>query len=741
MIRVDFDPKNEEHIRELERVFSETDAAEFLSGCERLFVRYILPAGVADNLVTIGLNHSDVRAWGVAGLFLEAYAHDSRVFQSVASKVGKLPNPFSIVEYMRNRPERMLNQHAVGLLRDMLNGHQRSEREITRAKLEAQIGERGVVRVIAPRAIVKVDLERLAQTLPAQTIRVATPHRRVQSNVAAISDHTVRNRFDIGSIEKFSNSKVFDEANGIAVSIAELFKAPEGEDGLQEAVRIIIRDRIIEGLLLLQLVEEPEADNEAPLPVAFWDKNFARLYAKCFNLDVMCVSQFGVEMVQPQDFDEDGFSRLCFEPGKIAGYSPTMSQSGLKGAFVVHGGVRDRNVWLNLRPLLQEITQHMPVLLEPDGIGEDVYLKDFSQFEQMPNLKAVCAKEADAQSHPHLLPIREEFDAAWRAYCEGQLEVLQEDTSAGKNLFVALSVAPTIRRLVTHFAEIYRHWDEGIATSRGVLVMHGRRPAAMALVALAKKYNKPTFELQPAFISTSGNYVTPQVDTVFAYDRRSAATYQKLGVDEKKVVEVGSPRIGAYLSTVSDVPVDEARRQAFGVNSKSKNRYVIFAGQPVPDEYAYKVFEETARGLSALDENWHLVLRVHPREDAERIRNYIKIATNAGLPRSRLISGVGDAMELKAADAVITYYSLVGLEAVALEIPVISVRPGKDIEPPFDLCDIGAMGQAFSAKEVSDLLLKAVSKKNKRDALQVSQEKSSEKICEIILKSVGDVRV
>lgn len=157
------------------------------------------------------------------------------------------------------------------------------------------------------------------------------------------------------------------------------------------------------------------------------------------------------------------------------------------------------------------------------------------------------------------------------------------------------------------------------------------------------------------------------------------------GIDARRVAVVGDPRAnGARL-----VPLDRLRRDVrldFGLAENaplvvvvSKYASVLFSA--AEKAAFYRTVIDAVRHLDAVP----VVVKAHPNENLELLRDQL---LTWGWPDARLTQSYDIHRLFRAADAAIMVTSMAGIEAMAMDCPVVAVQTrGKDFEgkymPPY----------------------------------------------------------
>jgi CDP-glycerol glycerophosphotransferase (TagB/SpsB family) len=225
------------------------------------------------------------------------------------------------------------------------------------------------------------------------------------------------------------------------------------------------------------------------------------------------------------------------------------------------------------------------------------------------------------------------------------------------------------------------------------------------------------------------------------------------GVPEEKLVVTGMPQFDKYYGYGRDV--SGARRnicRRFGFDERKA--LVLFAAQHFNDEKrlsgyqytaceTYTLLKELAAAAGSADIN--LIIKMHPASyEAESF--YSDIMESFGLRNYAVTKHEGTDELVLAADAVITPWSTVGLEALLMDKFLVTVNlTGTPDRMPY--AEEGAAKGVYSQKELKDIFLRierdkggAVDwqalKKFKNDYNARGERTASENCAQLILSSV-----
>ncbi|MDP3938292.1 MAG: CDP-glycerol glycerophosphotransferase family protein [Deltaproteobacteria bacterium] len=242
------------------------------------------------------------------------------------------------------------------------------------------------------------------------------------------------------------------------------------------------------------------------------------------------------------------------------------------------------------------------------------------------------------------------------------------------------------------------------AASLGLHRLFDAHPATMLVTASdtsfwgrcatleANRRGIPSLTLQHGMMVGDMGY-TPVVSTKFAaWGDASARWLQARGVPAEKIEVTGAPRLDAIVNR-KPIPRETIATQ-LRINPAA--RWIVLATNPITFARNAAMVGVARDGLRSWGEQAVLIVKLHPSEDAAPYRALIAWSDNAAVVRH----GEVDLYDLlAAADAVLTFHSSVGLEAMMLERPVVSLEAFGE-ENPLPYAREGAAVSARSAAEL-----------------------------------------
>lgn len=292
-------------------------------------------------------------------------------------------------------------------------------------------------------------------------------------------------------------------------------------------------------------------------------------------------------------------------------------------------------------------------------------------------------------------------------------------------------LTPTLGRIITTASDLMTYFASLVATARAVVLLPARSMESQILLRLAAKLGIQTIEVQSGTIAPNPRFIPPTADWVLAMEEFSRDVYCDFhGRDPGSVEIVGSPKIDAMVEPLRGVSRLEARRRNDLAESA---RIVLFATQPLGLTRASQVMEMVTAAVNGLP-GAHLVVKLHPNEGVEYEHAYREVARQIGLRRFRIERDAATNELVVAADAVITVYSTVGLEAFVLARPVVVANPFGE-RPAYDLRSLGVAEEAADEATLRQMLEAAFSGRLRPDGaanLRLRDGRSLDRIVEFV---------
>ena len=216
--------------------------------------------------------------------------------------------------------------------------------------------------------------------------------------------------------------------------------------------------------------------------------------------------------------------------------------------------------------------------------------------------------------------------------------------------------------------------------------------------------------VQNAFVSGSARYTKPETDRLLTIDAWSSDVIaSKFGVDPATMEVVGSARyahLPALRGTTPEGPHGKAEWLARHGFSEDAHLFA-FAAQPSAHSGGALAFLEAMEREFGTDTTAAFAIRLHPKEFPDVVEA-IK-AKLADTPLQAALDRRPIEPFLLSADAVVTEFSNVGLEAGILRKPLLILKlPGSPAFPPLDKFAIGRTVESYTdaASALRDLMEK-----------------------------------
>jgi hypothetical protein len=253
----------------------------------------------------------------------------------------------------------------------------------------------------------------------------------------------------------------------------------------------------------------------------------------------------------------------------------------------------------------------------------------------------------------------------------------------------------------------------------------------------------PSFTLQHGMMVGEAGYV-PVISTRFAaWGEGSARWLRARGVPAEKIVVTGAPRLDIIVNGAR--APREAVARALGVDPS--RRWVTLATNPIVFARNAALLTTARQGVRAWDERALLLVKPHPSEDIALYR-----AAIGDDPRVLPVPhGSADLYDLLArSDAVLTFHSSVGLEAMLLDRAVVSLEAFGE-ENPLPYARVGAAAAARTPEELARALRedvppgtnaearRAARQRFVRDNLFAADGKSAERVADLVRTHADEV--
>jgi hypothetical protein len=675
---------------------------------EYLYAHYKLEDAAGCKLVKAAFEYENLAGYKAVSLYLEAFGvHGVRSASAIIFLKNRKAEAV-VSTYLSNRPLELRNQPIAVMFQPKTRKNIKPE---MLAAVPENIGCIFVSSSAEAKALVALAKEPALERCP-----VVFESKQLEARFGRKIHPDVwggLKKSNLDKIDPTADARIFEVAENIAENISTSFVGEE----LQPSIRILLRDVLADIARAGVGMERALADKKSEAGIVFLGEADDCLLLHNDSLRRVYVYDLDIGVSLPRA--RDPIDIIQSLPVSYQAAFPAIPKRDFSNTVIVQGRTQDHQVSPNIEPVIEEVAKTFDVVYQNgqivppalpsaiDGNAEDKIVRVYDEF-------------AIIYSHAHSSYLMNEFDAAVDKCLTSLL------TQANEEFLQVFTIQRAFRRMKQKlFAYLLAlsSWDSALSKVSAVLVCQGRRPDALTLTTLAKRHNVPSFELQAGTISPFGNYVPPLADLVLVNDPFSSKVYnERLQVSNDRLVEVGSPRLDDDLACARELDASAARKVCFGDTLSEDSKIFVFATQPVPIDLAKAVFRSVAEAMSLSDHNWKLLLRLHPRETEEHLSMYSGLLRSYGVDPARVLQSGQDAIELMAADVIGTYYSTIGLEALALGRPVICVSPGADFALPFDLTLLGADGPVWTGRDLSERLVTAGSSAKKVDMILARAE-------------------
>jgi len=236
-----------------------------------------------------------------------------------------------------------------------------------------------------------------------------------------------------------------------------------------------------------------------------------------------------------------------------------------------------------------------------------------------------------------------------------------------------------------------------------VVVVPGRSSDALLSVAIAEDKAIPSIEIQSGVISKFKRFVKPQTDEVIALEPYGSSVYTEfLGFPSEKVEVLGFVKLELDTEPYRKMSQVRVKEELAEHGVEKDLQTIVLATQPIGVDHAKEVAKVALGGVKSL-KNVQLIIKPHPSEDEAYFYAYHQVAKQLGVENYKILTNYSIMPLIVAGDIVLTYFSTVGLEAFALNKPVICINPFQT-RPPVDLVELGIALEAKSGDSLTPLL-------------------------------------
>jgi UDP-N-acetylglucosamine 2-epimerase len=212
-------------------------------------------------------------------------------------------------------------------------------------------------------------------------------------------------------------------------------------------------------------------------------------------------------------------------------------------------------------------------------------------------------------------------------------------------------------------------------------------------VILAKEMRIPTLFIQYGFFVKAGFIYGPSdVDKICVWGRQTKDLMVKRWFDPKKIVITGSPKFDKLVKKKFLTKREVCKK----LNLDPNKEIFVFGSQMLPKNESFKITEMVFKAMKDYPEK-QLVIKQHLREYNENL--YKKLAKKIGLKNYSITKDFDIYDLVNSCDLLFTAYSTIGLEALILGKPVISINLAGRPDPLWFL----SFGVATEVKTLSEL--------------------------------------
>jgi hypothetical protein len=229
-----------------------------------------------------------------------------------------------------------------------------------------------------------------------------------------------------------------------------------------------------------------------------------------------------------------------------------------------------------------------------------------------------------------------------------------------------------------------------------VFAYPGAHVYARLLVAAARDFGIPTFDVQSLFISRHPRNIVHWSDTadvIMAMDNQFASTLREyMNWPSDRVVVTGTPRLDVLIATKGEL-TRESARSGFSDLSPTA-RIVSFFTQNGQKRDNVRILEALVQMTHDI-EDVQIVTKMHPRSTSDEIAVIKDFVARVG--GRCIIVNRGDTFNLiRASDVIATKYSNIALEGAVLDRPVLLFNFDREqFDPNLETWGVGEPIYAF----------------------------------------------
>lgn len=229
-----------------------------------------------------------------------------------------------------------------------------------------------------------------------------------------------------------------------------------------------------------------------------------------------------------------------------------------------------------------------------------------------------------------------------------------------------------------------------------IVVMPGRDWIARMACLVGRRWGIPTFDVQTVFVGPRSRYIRTLADRQLAIETNAKHLFTTyFGMADHEVLLAGCSKLAGIRSGFSSTD-----RMAVRAKLKLGDRiFVKFAASPQIEDCA--PVAQALVDFAARRRDVELGVRLHPSSDDTHHAFYRELL--AGVGNARIVTGLGLAEAIAAADLVVTRFSNVGLEAAMVGKNVIACN-FSDEPAAIRLDEMGVAAGVFDAAKLSETI-------------------------------------
>lgn len=247
-------------------------------------------------------------------------------------------------------------------------------------------------------------------------------------------------------------------------------------------------------------------------------------------------------------------------------------------------------------------------------------------------------------------------------------------------------------------------------------------------IEVSKKYNIPSYSMIPGVLASNSSIFSDwfRADKIFVNGIQGLEVLMKLGYDKERILVTGNPKYD-YLKTFEAIKARVILEKNHQIDPKKNLVVIAMSRWHEGDEEWISKFIKFCN-----NNNFEIVIKVHPRYKIvgrDISENKIKSIQNKNQKLNYLINYDIDLPTLlSGADLLITDFSSVGLEAILLEKPVITVNfTNLHIDPNVRFYDYDASLYVKDYENLEKTIMEIFKEKKHLDKLRIGRKKIIER--------------